>query len=324
MNTGLNKGLNIGLRTELSTGLSTRARFAGGTCTRRSALLAAGLLAGCALDPDADHTGADAPTAAPLPRPARVAWVFSSGGPRGFVHVGVVKALDEMGLQPDLIVGASVGALVAVLRAAGLRGPALQALALDLQPARLARLSITGSERLSGGALADLVHEQMQALGLRPLLQALPVMAVCVSTRLSDRAAIAFSRGDAGLAVQAACAIEGQFSPVRIHGQRHADADLTLPLPVRLARSLGAQRVLAVDASADETRAPPNTERWRAGDLRKRALTRPDAQAADLLLQPDIGYYASISREYRERCIDAGYRSTLAEAVRMRSLHSPV
>ena len=301
--------------------MNNRAQFSGGVCSRRSALLAAGLLAGCALDPDADHAGPDAPTAAPLPRPARVAWVFSSGGPRGFVHVGVVKALDELGLQPDLIVGASVGALVGVLRAAGLRGPALQALALDLQPAWLARLSITGSERLSGGALADLVREQLQAFGLHPLLQTLPVMAVCVSTRLSDRAAIAFSRGDAGLAVQAACAIEGQFSPVRIRGQRHADADLTLPLPVRLARSLGAQRVLAVDASADETRAPPGTERWRAGDLRKRALTRPDAQAADLLLQPDIGYYTSISRAYRERSIEAGYRSTMAEAARLRSLH---
>ena len=285
-------------------------------------MLATGLLASCALDPDADHTGPDAPSAVPLPRRARVAWVFSSGGPRGFVHVGVVKALDELGLQPDLIVGASVGALVAVLRAAGLRGPALQALALDLQPARLARLAITGSERLSGGALAGLVHEQLQALGQRRLLQTLPVMAVCVSTRLSDRAVVAFNHGDAGLAVQAACAIEGQFSPVRIRGQRHADADLTRPMPVRLARTLGAQRVLAVDASADETRAPPGTERWRDGDLRKRALTQPDAAAADVLLHPDIGYYASISREYRERCIAAGYRSAMAEVARLKSLHS--
>lgn len=302
--------------------MNTPARPTSGSCSRRSALLAASLLAGCALDPDADHSGPDAPSAVPLPRPARVAWVFSSGGPRGFVHVGAVKALDELGLQPDLIVGASVGALVAVLRAAGLRGPALQALALDLQPARLARLSIGGSERLSGSALAGLVHEQLESLGQRPLLQTLPVMAVCVSTRLSDRAPVAFNRGDAGLAVQAACAIEGQFSPVRIRGQRHADADLTLPLPVRLARSLGAARVLAVDASAHETRAPPGSERWRDGDLRKRALTRPDAQAADLLLHPDIGYYASISRDYRERCIEAGYRSTLAEAVRLKTLHS--
>ena len=286
-----------------------------------AALVGTAALTGCALDPDADHTGPDAPSAVPLPRPARVAWVFSSGGPRGFVHVGVVKALDELGLQPDLIVGASVGALVAVLRAAGLCGPALQALALDLQPARLARLNIGGSERLSGNALARLVHDELKALGQRALLQALPVMAVCVSTRLSDRAPIAFNRGDAGLAVQAACAIEGQFSPVRIRGQRHADADLTLPLPVRLARALGAQRVLAVDASAHESRAPPGSERWRAGDLRKRALTQPDAAAADVLLHPDIGYYASLSREYRERCIEAGYRSTLAEAVRLTQLH---
>lgn len=306
--------------------MSTRAPaprhpLAAGAPTRRSALLGMALLAGCALDPDADHTGPDAPAAAPLPQRPRVAWVLSSGGPRGFVHVGVIKALDELGLQPDLIVGASVGALVGVLRAAGQRGTAMQALALDLQPARLARLSVGGSERLSGAALAGLVHEQLQALGQRPLLQALPVMAVCVSTRLSDRAVVAFSRGDAGLAVQAACAIEGQFTPVRIRGQRHADADLTLPLPVRLARALGASRVLAVDASADERRAPPGTERWRESDLRKRALTQPDADAADVLLQPDIGYYASISREYRERCIEAGYRSTLASAARLKALH---
>ena len=114
--------------------------------------------------------------------------------------------------------------------------------------------------------------------------------------------------------------IEGQFVPVRINGQRHADADLLMPLPVRLARSLGAGRILAVDASADETQAPAGTEHWRAGDLRKRALTRPDALAADLLLQPDIGYYTNISREYRERSIAAGYRTTLAAAGRIKAL----
>ena len=51
------------------------------------------LLPGCALQAEQDHAGPDAPDAAPLARPPQVAWVFSSGGPRGFVHVGVVKAL---------------------------------------------------------------------------------------------------------------------------------------------------------------------------------------------------------------------------------------
>ena len=279
------------------------------------------MLTACAFDPDQDHSGADAPAAAPLPRKPRVAWVFSSGGPRGFVHVGVVKALDEMGLLPDLIVGASVGALVGVLRSAGLRGPELERLALGLQPARLARISLSTREHLSGSAVAALVRKQMLNKGLPPLLQALPIMAVCVAQRLADGVVVPFSRGDAGLAVQAASAIEGQFVPVRVHGQRYADADLRQPLPVRLARALGATRVLAVDASADERRAPAGTERWREGDLRKRALTRPDAEAADVLLHPDIGYYASLSREYREHSIGAGYRETLAAAAQIRALH---
>jgi NTE family protein len=288
---------------------------------RRRWCLTAALLAGCTLDPDQDHSGADAPSAAPLPRQPRVAWVLSSGGPRGFVHVGVVKALDEMGLLPDVIVGASVGALVGVLRAGGVRGPELESLALELQPARLARLAVGASERLSGSAVAALVDEQLRGKGHAPLLEKPPLMAVCVTQRLADGAIVAFSRGAAGLAVQAACAIEGQFTPVRVRGQRHADADLRLPLPVRLARALGATRVLAVDASADESRAPAGSERWRAGDLRKRALTRPDAEAADLLLHPDIGYYAGLSREYRERCIQAGYRETVAAAPRIKALH---
>jgi NTE family protein len=100
------------------------------------------------------------------------------------------------------------------------------------------------------------------------------------------------------------------------------DADLHQPLPVRLARSLGAQRVLAVDASAHEWKAPAGTERWREGDLRKRALTQLDAQLADVLLHPDIGYYASISRGYRERVIDAGYQDTLRQGQALRALHA--
>jgi NTE family protein len=293
---------------------------------RRSLLADAGLwataLAGCAFDPDADHTGPNAPGMAALPRKPRVVWVLSSGGPRGFVHVGVVKALDEMGVVPDLIVGASAGALVGVMRAAGVRGAELERLALELSPTALARVTLGGAERLSGSAIADLVRQQIRSQGLAPQLEKLPLMALCVAQRMSDGSVVGFNQGDAGLAVQASCAIEGQFTPVRVRGQRYADADLRMPLPVRMARSLGAVRVLAVDASADETRAPAGTERWREGDVRKRALTRPDAEAADVLLHPDIGYYASVSREYREKCIAAGYRDTMAAAARIKALHA--
>ena len=292
--------------------------------SRRGALIAAAtsLLGGCTLDPGKDHRGTDAPSAAPLPRTPRVAWVFSSGGPRGFVHVGVLKALAELKLVPDLIVGASAGALVGCLRAALVPMPVLESLTLELQPWRLARLNVSGSEPMSGSAIATLVRELCQKHARVTLLERLPILMVCVAQRLSDGASLGFSRGDVGLAVQASAAIEGQFSPVRIRGQRYADADLRTPLPVRLARALGASRVLAVDASAHEDKAPPGTERWRALDLRKRELTAPDARLANVLLHPDFGYYAGLSREYRERAIDAGYRATLAVADRLRRMHA--
>ena len=275
-------------------------------------------LAACTFSPDADHAGADAPLPVPIDRPVRTAWVLGSGGPRGFVHVGVLKAFDELDLQPDLIVGASVGALVGTLRAAGLAAATIETLALDLQATAMARLALWVDERFSGAPIAEWVrrHAPVQ------LLERMPVRMACVAVRRRDGAAVAFTGGDAGVAVQASAAIERQFAPVRIRGEQYVDPDWHVPLPVRLARQLGAQRVIAVDASVHVDRAPAAAERYREGDLRKLALVQADARHADLVLHPDFGYWVNFSREFRERTIEAGYRQTLAQAVRLRELHA--
>ena len=287
---------------------------------RRGCLLglASAALSGCAFDVDTDHVGPDAPSAAALPRVPRTAWVLGSGGPRGFVHVGVLKGLDELGLKPDLVVGASIGALVGTLWAAGLSALRIEALALDLQPWTLARLAPGAAERLSGAALRDWVADLLP----QRQLPRLPVPAACVARRQSDREPVAFTQGDAPLAVQASTAIEGRFTPVRIRGERFGDADNRLPLPVRAARALGATHVLAVDASAHEDRAPPGSERWRESDRRKRELTRPDAALADLLLHPDFGYWVDLGRAFRERAIAAGLQAVHERAASLRALHA--
>lgn len=280
--------------------------------------LGAASMAGCTLAPDADHTDAEAPNFVPLARKPRVAWVFSSGGPRGFVHVGVLKALAEMGCKPDVLVGASVGALVAVVYAAGRSAREVEQMSLEVQLTGLGRLAVGGSERLSGSAIADLVRREVSGA----MLEDLRTPVVCVAARRKDALVVGFNAGDTGLAVQASSAIEGQFTPVRIRGEQYVDPDMYQPLPVRIARQLGATRVLAIDASAHEDKAPAGADRYRVSDLRKRTLTEPDARAADLTLHPEFGYWVNLSREFRERAIAAGYKTTLQAAAKIAALHA--
>lgn len=288
--------------------------------SRRRAIGAAfgtATLAACTFAPDTDHDGEDAPREMPLARAPRVAWVLSSGGPRGFTHVGVLRALHEMGLAPDLIVGASVGALVGAMRASGVAAPAIEAIALDLQPWSMARVALGADERLSGAPVAELArrHSAVQRL------ERMPIAMACVARRKRDGRTLAFTAGDVGLAVQASAAIEGQFAPVRIRGETYIDADWHHPLPVRVARALGARTVIAVDATAHIERAPPGAERYRDSDARKKALVDADAHLADLVIKPDFGYWVSLSRDFRERAIAAGYRDTMTRERELRALH---
>jgi len=78
----------------------------------------------------------------------------------------------------------------------------------------------------------------------------------------------------------------------------------------------------AVDASARLDRAPPGAKRYRFSDLQKKALVDADGEQADQLLKPDFGYWVSLSREFRERAIEAGYRETLAAGDSLRALHA--
>jgi NTE family protein len=256
-------------------------------------------LAGCTLAPDADHTDVDAPTSLPLAHKPRVAWVFSSGGPRGFVHVGVLKALAEMGHKPDLLVGASVGALISVVYASGRSALEVEQMSLELQLTGLGRLALGGSERFSGAAIADLVRREVNGA----MLEQLRMPVVCVAARRKDSLVVG-------------------FNAVRIRGDQYVDPDHYLPLPVRLARALGAERVLAVDASAHEDKAPPAAARYQTGDLRKRALIEPEARAANFTLHPEFGYWVNLSRDFRERAIEAGYKTTLQSAAKITALHA--
>jgi NTE family protein len=276
------------------------------------------LAGGCSISHDTDHNGGDSPSVGRLTdAPLTTALVLSSGGPRGFVHVGVLKALDELGVCPQLVVGASVGSLVAALYAAGNSAVQIEDLALSLMPTSLTRLAIGAPETLSSTAIYTFVRRHCGNLMIEKTARTRLAIAVA---RRDTGAVTLFTRGDVSLAVQASCAIEGTFTPVSIRGTVYVDPDLHLPLPVRATKAMGIARVLSVDASAHEEKAPEGAQRFRATDLRKRSLTLPDTQAASLNLHPEFGYWVNMSEEFRRRAINAGYQTTMAQQAGVRAL----
>jgi NTE family protein len=211
------------------------------TLTPRRLFLAATavlLLCSCATPP---------PAVAPALRPAaKIALVLGGGAARGFAHVGVIKALEAQGIVPDIVVGTSAGAVVGGLYAAGYSGFELQKLVLQLEESQFSDWSLPDRGVLKGEALQNFVNN---AVGQRPLEKFSKLLAV-VATDLNSGEAIVFRTGNTGMAIRASSSVPGLFQPVAIHGREYVDGGLVSPVPVRVARSLGADFVIAVDISA--------------------------------------------------------------------------
>ncbi len=255
-------------------------------------LLACTLLAGCAAF---NHTGADSPvpqtTLQPMePRP-QVALVLSSGGPRGYAHIGVMRVLEEAGIDVDLVVGTSVGSLLGVFWADGRSAAEIDALSQDGGPLTLFDLSLFADRGwIHGQRLQDYVNTR---LGHRALEQ-LQRRVVVGATRRSDKAAVFFASGNAGVAVRASSAVPGIISPVGIEGTEFEDGDESLPLAVRAARQAGARFVIAVDVTPRLETAPPGVSpAQRERVSQRRARIAPEALQADFVFDAGLAWQAS-------------------------------
>ena len=283
---------------------------------RWRAFLAALALAGCGPAPEV------APDRLPrfVPPPAQsaphVALVLGSGGPRGFAHIGVLKVLEEIGVKPDLIVGTSVGAMVGAVYATGANAAELERLAGSINVLEFFEMRMLGGGLASGAAIQNYVN---QRVGGKPL-EGLGIPFAVTATRAADNKLVIFNRGDTGLAVRASSASPGQFLPVRVGEQLYVDGDEASPVPIRAARALGARFVIAVDVSAYEADTPVGVpQAWIDKDARRARQVRLEAPQADVLLHPNIGYYAGYKEEYRRRVIDLAERYTREQVPAIRA-----
>ena len=241
----------------------------------------------------------------------KTALVLGSGGPRGFAHVGVLKVLEAAGIEPALIVGSSAGAIVGSLYAAQISTPEIERRALDLGITEIADPAFLQPTKFIGRALQNFIN---RVVGERAI-EALPRKFCAVAAPVGKRELVAFTCGNTGAAVRASAALPSIFRPVYIGGVAYEDGDMVSPVPIQIARSLGATRIVAVDVSAFLEDTPDRVpESWRARDAERRAVIDYEAKSADFLLRVRLPYYAGRSREYRENLIrlaDAQTRGAL-------------
>ena len=182
-------------------------------------------------------------------RPAKLGVVLGAGAARGWAHIGALRELDALGVRPEVIVGSSIGSLVGGCYAAG-KIDILEAFARSLTRRRmfgLLDLSFSGGGLIGGERLRAKLEAELGAMRIEDL----PIRFAGVATEIGGGHEIWLKRGSLVEAIRASYALPGMFEPVRVEGRWLFDGAIVNPVPVSVARALGAERVIAFNISSE-------------------------------------------------------------------------
>lgn len=240
------------------------------------------------------------------PKPQRVGLVLGGGAARGIAHIGALQALEENEIYPSIIAGASVGALVGGLHAAGVSALRLRSLVatvswLDLVSLKLPGLNFGDLAKSLPLGLLDL--DKMIAwidslIGEGVQFEQLNTLFTAVATDLVTSEVVAMNRGPLAPAIRASCAVPGVFTPYRRNGRLLVDGVVANNLPVSVAREMGADYVIAVDLLPPLDTAPA-TRAIEPRNLAEAAMTalfmlaratQAEQQYADIVVTPPIAH----------------------------------
>ena len=273
-----------------------------------------------------------------------VALVLGGGGAKGFAHVGVIKALEENGITPTLVVGTSVGSLVGSLYASGYNAKELERLALTTTDSELTDFTLSNQGFIEGIKLKNFINAKV----VKQAIENFPISFAAVAAEKNTLKKAVFTTGDAGLAVQASCSVPNVFIAPRIPekvGKKYIDGGVVSLVPVDSARELGADIIIAVDVTAAKANnATGNktptinslTSFW--GLFENNAFTNVAYNAnaplinhsnssmgherdrADIIIIPNVGHISSLDTSQRSALILAGAQAATAQITAIQQL----
>ncbi|MFT3731068.1 MAG: patatin-like phospholipase family protein [Hyphomicrobium sp.] len=179
----------------------------------------------------------------------KFALALGGGAARGWAHIGILRGLADAGLEPEIVVGTSIGAIVGGHYASG-RLDLLEGFARELTRRRVFSfldLSVSGSGLIAGQRLFDRFEDHLQGVKMEDL----PTRFAAIATDLSTGQEVWLRRGYVTDAVRASSAIPGIVKPVSLNGRWLVDGCLVNPIPVSVCRALGARVVVAVNLTTE-------------------------------------------------------------------------
>jgi NTE family protein len=209
----------------------------------------------------------------------RIGLALGSGSARGWSHIGAIDALTAAGIEPEIVCGTSIGALVGAAYVAG----RLADLRRWAEAATWREIIALIDVRFSGGGLIDgkEVVEFLRRLGIAAPIESYARIFAAIATDLATGREIWLQSGPIHEAVRASISLPAIFSPTRIDDQWLVDGGLSNPVPVSVCRALGAEVIIAINLNGDL--------------LGRRFEAEPDASAATAA--------APVSHEFLDRVL---------------------
>jgi NTE family protein len=197
----------------------------------------------------------------------KVGYALGGGGARGLSHIGVLKVLEEHGYYPEAIAGTSIGALVGVLYAGGLKAARIEEVALGLKWRRMARL-VDPTLSLSGFVQGKRITALLKSILGDLSFPDLKVKFAAVATDIVSGEEMILTSGSVLDAVRASFSVPGILTPVRVGGRYLVDGGLVNEVPVSVCHQLGAEYIVGVNVIPDPASVlagPWSQRRWVRG-----------------------------------------------------------
>lgn len=248
------------------------------------------------------------------PRQKRLGVALGGGASRGFAHIGVLQALAEAELWPEVVVGTSVGSVIGAGVAAGKSIDEIGYIAQHIHWGRIARPAWPRRGFFSFAPLEQFIRQWLGDI----CIEDLPLRFGCVAADALSGWPRLFRDGRLAPRVRASCSVPIVVKPVLIEDRWYVDGGLIDNLPIRFTRSLGAELVVAVNLFGPPTRLPTRIDTYTAAILGHALVQAGDDPAgADVLVEPELTDFDMV-RMPRGRLIELGYQAMSARLSELR------